>query len=276
MTEISCEKANFIPRCQDGTCVTSSEPYIRVQNLSVRYGSRYAFEGITADLSPCSITALIGPSGCGKTSFLSCFNRLIDLYPQCYASGSIKIGGTEILAPSVDVRALRTRVGMVFQKPNPFPISIRKNITMPLKEHGLTLELEARVESVLRDVGLWDEVKDRLDSPALKLSGGQQQRLCIARCLALEPEIILFDEPCSALDPISSARIEELIYGLRQRFSVMIVTHNLAQARRIADDVAVFWMLEGKGRLIEFGSAQQVFEAPRHRQTAAYLSGQAG
>lgn len=269
-------ESGFVPRCQRGICLTTEAPYIEVQNLSLRYGKHWALQNISVTLSACKITALIGPSGCGKTSFLSCFNRMIDLYPQCQASGSIRIAGEEILSPSVDVRALRKRVGMVFQKPNPFPLSIRKNITMPLKEHGITRDLEKRVEQALLDVGLWHEVKDRLDAPAFGLSGGQQQRLCIARSLALEPEIILFDEPCSALDPVASARIEELIYGLRQRFSVMIVTHNLAQAKRIADDLAVFWLLEGHGQLIEFGSAQEVFEAPRHRQTAAYLSGHAG
>ncbi|MCX6127718.1 MAG: phosphate ABC transporter ATP-binding protein [Proteobacteria bacterium] len=276
MINCSKETKGSPPICKDGTCLTDASPLIHIRDLSVRFGSQYALQNITAEISPCSITAVIGPSGSGKTTFLSCFNRLIDFLPNCKASGSIRWAGREILDPRLDLRALRTQIGMVFQKPNPFPLSIYKNISLPLKEHRRHHQIEEKIETALRDVGLWDEVKDRLNASALSLSGGQQQRLCIARTLALEPEIILFDEPCSALDPMASALIEDLIHNLRHRFSVLIVTHNLAQARRVADDVAVFWTLDGKGSLIEFGKTEQIFYAPRHYQTAAYITGKAG
>jgi phosphate transport system ATP-binding protein len=200
---------------------------------------------------------------------------LTDLLPRCRVAGSIFLDSADIHALGTDVIALRRRVGMIFQKPNPFPLSIRKNIELPLREHGVRQRVacEEIVEAVLKDVGLWPEVKDRLNASALALSGGQQQRLCIARALALKPDVILFDEPCSALDPISSGVVEDLIAGLRHRFTVVIVTHNLAQARRIADDVALFWMQNGAGRLIEFGPCQQIFEAPEHELTAAYVNG---
>ena len=186
--------------------------------------------------------------------------------------------GAEVTAPDCDVMALRRKVGMIFQKPNPFPLSIRRNIEMPLREHGVRQrgELDARVERALRDVGLWEEVKDRLDSSALALSGGQQQRLCIARALALEPSILLMDEPCSALDPIASAVVEELIRSLCNRYTVVIVTHNLAQARRVANYAAFFWMTERVGRLIEFGRCQSLFDHPSHDLTAAYIFGTSG
>ncbi len=263
--------------CKAGVCLTDDKPMMQIRNLSVRYGSQYAIYNVSADISACSVTAWIGPSGCGKSTFLSCFNRLIDLYPKCKASGSIRWDKDELLDPGINVRNLRTRVGMVFQRPNPFPVSIKKNITLPLKEHGRSQESDETVEKTLREVGLWNEVKDRLNASALSLSGGQQQRLCIARTLALEPDLILFDEPCSALDPLSTQVIEDLIDSLRHRCSVMIVTHNLAQARRVADDIGVFWTVEGGfGQLIEFGKAQQIMEAPRNRQTAAYINGLVG
>jgi phosphate transport system ATP-binding protein len=175
----------------------------------------------------------------------------------------------------VDVVALRRRVGMIFQRPNPFPLTIRRNLTFPLRHHGIRDrdELQGKVEAALRDVGLWDEVKDRLDSPALELSGGQQQRLCLARALALQPEALLLDEPCSALDPIAGGVVEDLVLSLRGRYTVVVVTHNLAQARRLADDVAVFWIENGAGRLIECGATRQVFEQPTHELTAAYVAG---
>lgn len=277
MFESTQAQAPCLPVCAKGTCLTSDQPVLQIRNLSVRYGARYAFRDISVDIQPCSVTAWIGPSGSGKSTFLSCFNRLIDLYPECHASGSIVWGGMEILDRSLELRSLRTKIGMVFQKPNPFPTSIKKNLTMPLKEHKRLKNMDEVVEKSLKEVGLWNEVKDRLNAPALGLSGGQQQRLCIARTLALEPEVILFDEPCSALDPLSSTVIEELIHGLRNRCSVMIVTHNLAQARRIADDIGVFWTVEeGYGRLVEFGSAQQIFEAPKVAQTDSYIRGKVG
>jgi phosphate transport system ATP-binding protein len=251
---------------------------LNVENLTLRYRGKAAFENVTLGIPQGSITALVGPSGCGKTSFLTCLNRLTDLIPGAVLSGSILLGGLEITDGTTDVVSLRRRVGMIFQKPNPFPLSIRKNLEFPLHEHGLREreEIERTIEKALRDVGLWDEVKDRLSAPALSLSGGQQQRLSIARALALKPEILLLDEPCSALDPISSGVVEDLIKRLRPRYTMVIVTHNLAQARRIADRVAVFWVQDGAGRLIEQGETAQVFERPRDPLTAAYVSGSRG
>jgi phosphate transport system ATP-binding protein len=203
-------------------------------------------------------------------------NRLSELIPGCKVTGSIRLESEEILDSNLDLVQLRRRIGMIFQKPNPFPFSIRKNLSFPLKEHGITKGLDALLEEALQDVGLWKEVKDRLDAPAQALSGGQQQRLCLARALVLKPEVLLLDEPCSALDPIASGVVEDMIVRLRGRFTVVVVTHNLAQARRIADHVGVFWVHDGAGQLIEFGSAQQIFETPAHDLTKAYVSGQRG
>lgn len=250
-------------------------PFVAVDRLSLRYGAKSAFQDVTLSINQGSITALVGPSGCGKTSFLTCLNRLTDLIARCHVSGRIMIENLDVLAPRTDVIQLRRRIGMIFQKPNPFPMSIRRNLEFPLLEHGLRdrTQLSTAIETSLRDVGLWDEVKDRLDSPALALSGGQQQRLCIARALTLSPEMLLMDEPCSALDPISSGIVEDLIVKLRGRYTILIVTHNLAQARRIANDAALFWVHNGAGRLIEAGPAKQIFEDPRDPLTAAYVSG---
>jgi phosphate transport system ATP-binding protein len=261
-----------IPQPQDRLL---REPFIEVDGLEVRYGSQVALRDVALRIHRGCITAIVGPSGCGKSSFLNCLNRLTDLLPGCRVDGRITLEGHDILHGQVDVAALRRRVGMIFQKPNPFPLSIRKNLTFPLRHHGVVdvRQLDAIVEAVLRDVGLWQEVKDRLDAPALGLSGGQQQRLCLARAMALRPEVILFDEPCSALDPIASGVVEDLIASLRHRYTVVIVTHNLAQARRLADDLAVFWLQDGAGRLIEYGPARQVFEHPAHELTAAYIAG---
>ena len=253
-------------------------PHIQVENLAVSYHGKSVLEGVSLDINKGCITALIGPSGCGKTSFLSTLNRLTDLIPGCHMQGRINIDGVDVTDPRLDVLALRRKVGMIFQKPNPFPLSIRRNIEMPLREHGLRQRnaIDERVERALRDVGLWEEVRDRLDAPALALSGGQQQRLCIARALALEPSILLMDEPCSALDPIASAVVEELIQRLRNRYTVVIVTHNLAQARRVANYAAFFWMTERVGKLIEFGRCQSLFDSPSHDLTAAYVTGVSG
>lgn len=253
-------------------------PLIDAERLSLHYGERPAFRDVTLSIGAGIITALVGPSGCGKTSFLTALNRLTDLIPGCRVTGRIYMGTLDVLAPQTDVIRLRRLVGMIFQKPNPFPLSIRKNLAFPLREHGLQdrEQIARTIETVLRDVGLWDEVKDRLDSPALALSGGQQQRLCIARALALSPTVLLMDEPCSALDPFSSGVVEDLIISLRGRYTVVIVTHNLAQARRIADDAALFWIQNGAGRLIESGPTKQMFEAPRDPLTAAYVSGMRG
>ena len=252
--------------------------HLRIANLSVAYGATTVLDDVSLDIYKGCITALIGPSGCGKTSFLSALNRLTDLVPGAQVCGSIHLDETDVLDPRLDVLTLRRRIGMIFQKPNPFPLSIRRNLELPLREHGVRSRemLEQKVETALRDVGLWDEVRGRLDGPALELSGGQQQRLCIARALVLEPSVLLMDEPCSALDPISSGVVEELIQRLRGRYTVVIVTHNLAQARRIANYAAFFWMKERVGKLIEFGHCQPLFETPTHPLTAAYVSGMSG
>ncbi|MFQ5742301.1 MAG: phosphate ABC transporter ATP-binding protein [Acidobacteriota bacterium] len=257
---------------------TLTDIHIETHRLGLRYGKHVAFKKVSLAIYSGRITALIGPSGCGKTSFLSCLNRLTDLLPDCHVSGQATIRGLSLVGPGLDVVRLRRRVGMIFQKPNPFPMSIRRNIELPLREHGIRnkLRIDQILEASLGDVGLWDEVKDRLDAPAQQLSGGQQQRLCIARALALEPKVLLLDEPCSALDPLASGIVEDLILSLRGRLTQVVVTHNLAQARRIADDVAMFWRREGCGRLIEYGTARQIFEAPRETLTVSYVSGQRG
>ena len=253
-------------------------PHLRIQDLSVRYGPHTVLAGVSVDIYKGCITALVGPSGCGKTSFLSALNRLTDLIPGASVQGQITLGDLDVRHPRTDLLALRRRVGMIFQKPNPFPLSIRRNLELPLREHGVKdrAVLAQKIETTLRDVGLWDEVCDRLDSPALALSGGQQQRLCIARALVLAPEVLLMDEPCSALDPLSSRVVEELIQRLRGRLTVVIVTHNLAQARRIANYAAFFWMTERVGQLVEFGQCVKLFDAPQHALTQAYVSGATG
>ncbi len=251
---------------------------VQTDRLTLVYRDKLAFENISMSIHSRAITALVGPSGCGKTSFISCLNRLSDLIPGARITGSIRVGGEEILGAGLDVIALRRRVGMIFQKPNPFPMSIWKNLEFPLREHGVRdrATLAQTIEGALRDVGLWDEVKDRLQKPAMALSGGQQQRLCIARALALKPEVLLMDEPCSALDPLSSGAVEDRIASLRGKYTIVIITHNLAQARRISDYTAVFWVQEGAGRLIEFGLAATVFGTPQDPLTAAYISGSRG
>lgn len=253
-------------------------PFIETRKLSLYYREKAAFEGISLTVNKGCITSLVGPSGCGKTSFLTSLNRLTDLIPGCRVEGNVQLGGQNIFDRGADVAALRKRVGMIFQKPNPFPLTIKRNILFPLREHGTKEKAKAEeiLESVLKQVGLWDEVKDRLEKPALSLSGGQQQRLCIARALALSPEVLLMDEPCSALDPISSGVVEDLITELRGKYTVVIVTHNLAQARRIADYTAFFWVQSQVGRLIEFGQAKEVFESPREELTSAYIKGMRG
>jgi len=260
------------------TIPENTDLYLRAEGVTLHYGDKSALESVSLPVVRGHITALIGPSGCGKTSFLNCLNRLTDLIPGCRVTGRIRIGELDVHHPSTDVLELRRRVGMIFQKPNPFPFSIRRNLEFPLREHGVRDRrvLEEKVETALRDVGLWDEVKDRLGSPAMALSGGQQQRLCLARALALGPEALLLDEPCSALDPISGGVVEDLIARLRGQLTLVVVTHNLAQARRIADHVALFWVQDGAGQLIENGPARQVFEEPHQKLTAEYLTGMRG
>lgn len=251
---------------------------IRAEQLSIFYDSRQALRNVTLEINQGCITALVGPSGCGKTSFLMSLNRLTDLISGCQVSGHLHMNELDILASTTDLLHLRRTVGMIFQKPTVFPFSIRKNLELPLHEHGThdrTL-IASTIEKFLQQVGLWNEVKDRLNHPAQALSGGQQQRLCLARALMLSPDILLLDEPCSALDPLSSGIVEDLIASLRGKYTILIVTHNLAQARRIADHIAFFWSFEGVGQLVEYGTAQAIFEAPTHELTAAYISGARG
>lgn len=257
-------------------CVPTA--HIEVDKLRVAYGANTVLDDVSLTIYKGCITALIGPSGCGKTSLLSAINRMTDLIAGSRVAGRIRFESKDVLTPDVDVMDLRRRIGMIFQKPNPFPLSIRRNLELPLREHGVKNRgvLNEKIETALRDVGLWDEVQDRLDDSALSLSGGQQQRLCIARAIVLAPSVLLMDEPCSALDPISSAVVEQLILRLRGRYTVVIVTHNLAQARRIANYAAFFWMKERVGKLVEFGQCQQLFDAPNDALTSAYVSGTSG
>ncbi len=263
---------------ESGPSCCEPVPHLSVRDLSIAYGETTVLDGVSLDIYRGCITALIGPSGCGKTSFLSALNRLTDSIPSARVSGEVRFDAVDVLDRHLNVLTLRRQIGMIFQRPNPFPLSIRRNLELPLREHGIRRRdvIDGKIEAALRDVGLWDEVSDRLDRPALALSGGQQQRLCIARALVLEPSVLLMDEPCSALDPISSGVVEELIQSLRGRYTVIIVTHNLAQARRIANYAAFFWMKERVGELIEFGQCRPLFERPTHPLTAAYISGVSG
>jgi phosphate transport system ATP-binding protein len=253
----------------------SAAAKIDVSNLNFYYGARRVLEDITVKIVPNQVTALIGPSGCGKSTFLRSLNRMNDIIPGTRVEGSISIDGEDIYAPAVDVVSLRRRVGMVFQKSNPFPKSIFDNVAYGLRINKMTIsreELRGRVEASLKAAALWDEVRDRLHSSALALSGGQQQRLCIARALAVEPGILLMDEPASALDPIATQRIEELIYHLKSRYTLVIVTHNMQQAARVSDVTAFFWL----GKLIECGRTDRIFTAPSEKLTQDYVTGRFG
>lgn len=247
---------------------------ISVRDLNLWYGSHQALSDVSMDIPERCITAHIGPSGCGKSTFLKTLNRMNDLVPGIKITGQVLYKGENIYAPSVEVSQLRRYVGMVFQKANPFPMSIYDNIAYGPRTHGVTGRnaLDEIVERSLKDAALWDEVKDRLKKNALSLSGGQRQRLCIARALAVEPEVLLMDEPTSALDPISTQRIEELAVSLRRRYTIVIVTHNMQQARRISDRTAFFLM----GRLVEYGDTQQLFENPVQKETEDYVNGRFG
>ncbi|MEK7487096.1 MAG: phosphate ABC transporter ATP-binding protein [Planctomycetota bacterium] len=251
---------------------------IQVQSLSLQYPKKTAFQNISLTIQQGQVLAVVGPSGCGKTSFLYCLNRLIDLIPRCKVTGHIFLEGQDIYGPGINLIALRKRIGMIFQKPNPFPVSIRKNLELPLRTHGVRRqnELDERIEVALKSVGLFEEVKDRLQASAMTLSGGQQQRLCLARALSLKPEIILLDEPCSSLDPLSSAVVEEFILKLKRQYTIILVTHNLAQAKRMADSVALFWYQNGAGYLLEVGACEQIFENPQQEITASYIRGTQG
>jgi len=258
---------------------STPSPYaVEVSNLTIAYGAKIALRDVSLQFNSNSITAIIGPSGCGKSSLLMSLNRLSDLTATCRVSGRIQVHELDVLNPRTDVIDLRRRVGMIFQHPNPFPMSIRRNLELPLREHGLrdTALLNQRIEQALVDVGLWNEVKDRLDRSALALSGGQKQRLCLARALALNPQVILLDEPCNGLDPISIGIIEDLMLQLKQSRTLIVVTHNLAQARRVADHTVLLWSGEDGGRLIERGISSEFFDSPKHEVTAAYISGRIG
>ena len=248
--------------------------HINIKNLTVKYKSHTALNNISFSIKEKAVTTLIGPSGCGKTSFLLCLNRLIDMSVTKDISGSITYGEYNILDPDTDVISLRKKIGMIFQKPNPFPISIWKNLEIPLKQHGIKDKqtISQIIEETLSDVGLWNEVKNRLHSSALALSGGQQQRLCIARALTLKPQVLLMDEPCSALDPIASKTIEELIIKLKERYTIFVVTHNLAQAMRIGDYTALFWIKNDSGQLIEYGPTTQLFNEPKNKITYSSIT----
>ncbi|MCL2715862.1 MAG: phosphate ABC transporter ATP-binding protein PstB [Alphaproteobacteria bacterium] len=247
---------------------------LTVRNLNFYYGDHHALKDINLTLDTHRVTAFIGPSGCGKSTLLRVFNRMYDLYPGQRASGEVLLDHTGILDPGLDLNQLRARVGMVFQKPTPFPMTIFENIAFGIRLHERIprSEMEGRVEKALRDAALWAEVKDKLGASGLSLSGGQQQRLCIARTVAIRPEVILFDEPCSALDPISTAKIEELMDELADDYTIAIVTHNMQQAARVSDKTAFMFL----GELIEFGDTDRIFTSPQNRRTQDYITGRFG
>jgi len=247
---------------------------LSIRDLKFYYGDALALKGISLPLHDRTVTAFIGPSGCGKSTLLRILNRMYDLYPNQRAEGEVLFDGENILAPGLDLNLLRARVGMVFQKPTPFPMSIYDNIAFGIRlyERLPRAELDERVESSLRRAALWDEVKDKLSASGLSLSGGQQQRLCIARTVAIRPEVILLDEPCSALDPISTAKIEELIDELKAEYTIVIVTHNMQQAARVSQYTAFMYL----GELIEFGATSQIFTTPSNRRTQDYITGRFG
>lgn len=247
---------------------------VDIRDLKFFYGDSIAIKGVTLPLHANGVTAFIGPSGCGKSTLLRILNRMYDLYPHQHAEGEVLLDGENILAPNQDLNVLRSRIGMVFQKPTPFPMSIYDNIGFGIRlfEKLSKSELDARVEKALRGAALWDEVKDKLNASGLSLSGGQQQRLCIARTVALSPEVILLDEPCSALDPISTARVEELIDELKASFTIVIVTHSMQQAARVSDRTAFMYL----GELIEFGDTKTMFTSPAQTRTQDYITGRFG
>lgn len=250
-------------------------PKMTAADVKVFYSETQALHGVSLDIHKDEVTALIGPSGCGKSTFLRCLNRMNDTVPGCRVEGHITLDGTDIYAHKMDVVHLRARVGMVFQKPNPFPKSIYDNVAYGPRIHGLAgkgAALDEIVFTSLKKAGLWDEVKDRLDQPGTALSGGQQQRLCIARAIAVDPEVILMDEPCSALDPIATARIEELIDDLRGRYAIVIVTHSMQQAARVSQKTAFFHL----GELVEYGATADIFTNPTKEKTKDYITGRYG
>jgi phosphate transport system ATP-binding protein len=272
MADIILPKINLPEAKASG--VSTGASLIEIEQLSLYYGASKALKNISLDLGEKIVTAFIGPSGCGKSTLLRCLNRMNDLIDNVRIEGMLKIGGHNIYANDVDVIELRKRVGMVFQKSNPFPKSIFENVAYGLRLHGVNNKsaLDEAVEKSLQQSALWDEVKDRLHSSALGLSGGQQQRLCIARAIAIKPEIILMDEPASALDPIATSRIEDLILDLKKDFTIVIVTHNMQQAARISDQTAFFYI----GELVEFGPTAKIFTNPAQKRTEDYVTGRFG
>ena len=271
----AASRAMSVPQPRSNGDAPVGPTKIAARDVSVSYGDKQALFDVSLDIPDKTVTALIGPSGCGKWTFLRTMNRMNDTIPGCRVTGRIDIDGEDINAKSVDPVLLRARVGMVFQKPNPFPKTIYENVAYGPRIHGLTstkAELDEVVQGSLRRAGLWEEVADRLHSPGTGLSGGQQQRLVIARAIAVNPEVILMDEPCSALDPIATAKIEELIDELRERYCIVIVTHSMAQAARVSQRTAFFHM----GRLVETGSTEEIFTNPRERRTLDYITGRFG
>jgi phosphate transport system ATP-binding protein len=267
-TEVKLQAAGGAPPAPGG------EPDIVCRKVNLSYGDNHVLHDVTMDMEDRRVTALIGPSGCGKSTLLRCLNRMNDLIDNVTITGEIRVKGLDVNAPSTDVIEVRRRVGMVFQKSNPFPKSVYENVVYGLRIAGINdkATLDEACERSLRGAALWDEVKDRLGESGLGLSGGQMQRLCIARAIAVEPEIILMDEPCSALDPIATLKIEELMYQLKEKYTIVIVTHNLQQAARVSDKTAFFWL----GRLVEFGPTAEMFTAPRDKLTEDYITGRFG
>jgi phosphate transport system ATP-binding protein len=268
---------SFQEACMDQTINSASEYAIETDHLDIYYGSFRAVKETTLQIEQKKITAIIGPSGCGKSTVLRSFNRMNDFIPGAHVEGKILFHGENIYDPTVDPVVVRKHIGMVFQKPNPFPKSIYDNIAWGAKVNHYSGPINDLVESTLRQAALWDEVKDELQKPALSLSGGQQQRLCIARALAVTPEIILMDEPCSALDPIATLKIEDLMRELSKQYTIIIVTHNMQQAGRASDYTAFFTMDHDRaGKMVEYGDTRQIFTNPRHKETEDYISGRFG
>ena len=260
---------------EDGAATPAQRAKISARGVDVSYGAKRAIRNVSIEIGARQVVAFIGPSGCGKSTFLRCLNRMNDTIAGCRVTGDIRLDGDDIYAPDVDVVQLRARVGMVFQKPNPFPKSIYDNVAYGPRIHGLAgtrAELDAIVEGALRGAALWDEVSDRLDAPGTGLSGGQQQRLCIARAIAVSPDVILMDEPCSALDPIATAHVEELIDELRARYTIVVVTHNMQQAARVSQRTAFFHL----GELVEENDTSVIFTNPRDERTQGYITGRYG
>jgi phosphate transport system ATP-binding protein len=278
MAEVS---VNLAERKQELPPKESREVVFDVDDLGVSYGDNQALAGVTLDIYRNFVTAFIGPSGCGKSTFIRCFNRMNDLIPSAKVDGTIRYHGEDLYGAEVDPVEVRKRIGMVFQKPNPFPKSIYDNVAFGPRVLGMDDGLDDRVENALQQAALWDEVKDRLKASALSLSGGQQQRLCIARCLAVEPEVLLMDEPASALDPIATTRIEDLMHELKRDYTIIVVTHNMQQAARVADMTAFFTVNRGEegertGVLVEYDATSKIFTQPSDKRTEDYVTGRFG